>query len=277
MTSSNKFDIKEHYSWLVSLEISKICKFIFDKLDLNYLDYARFYSNGECSILYTDKEYVQDFLNHEAYDDPPPNVITPGLHLWNEYIDQRYLKNAATKFNHSHGITIINQHNEYTEVFNIATHVKNQKIYELYLNQQTILQQLVHYFKRQASKYINHSDDNRIVLPEKKIQTVEKVSVLDKSIREISSIFADSDTLVIKVNNVAVSVSQREAQCLYLFSRGLSSKEIARKLLISHRTVEGNLDRVRHKTFSKSRIELMCKIDKRDLETLVDKGIIKLA
>ena len=70
------------------------------------------------------------------------------------------------------------------------------------------------------------------------------------------------------VSNPAVfqSLTERQTDCLYHLVRGLSIKEIARKLELSPRTVEHYLDSVKNKLNCNSRSELIDKIMKMQFE-----------
>ena len=62
------------------------------------------------------------------------------------------------------------------------------------------------------------------------------------------------------------ALTPREKEVMVLLGRGLSSKEIASKLLLSHRTVEGYRSRIKEKTGAKSLSEMiaLAKLFQRD-------------
>lgn len=69
----------------------------------------------------------------------------------------------------------------------------------------------------------------------------------------------------LNIDNNIVKFTPREAQCLYYFLKGKSSKKIAQILDISFRTVEIYFDRIRKKTGCQTRIEIISKIKDRYL------------
>jgi DNA-binding CsgD family transcriptional regulator len=73
---------------------------------------------------------------------------------------------------------------------------------------------------------------------------------------------SESSTLpkTIKVDNKVVQLTARENQCLVYLLQGRSAKETAYYLKISTRTVETYLDKLRHKTNSRTKIALIGKI-----------------
>jgi DNA-binding CsgD family transcriptional regulator len=65
----------------------------------------------------------------------------------------------------------------------------------------------------------------------------------------------------LQINGEYIAISKRESQCLALLSQGKTAKEIAKKLDISHRTIETYYDKMREKTHSNTRMELLGKIE----------------
>lgn len=56
--------------------------------------------------------------------------------------------------------------------------------------------------------------------------------------------------------------SKREKECISHLINGLSSKQIAKELNISHRTVEFYLESIKNKFKCRTRLELICKFIK---------------
>lgn len=64
----------------------------------------------------------------------------------------------------------------------------------------------------------------------------------------------------IKVNNLTIPLSKREADCLYHLRLGKSAKETARDLFISPRTVETHLDNIKQKAYVRTKLELISQL-----------------
>lgn len=82
----------------------------------------------------------------------------------------------------------------------------------------------------------------------------------DFNLTPVSPKINDESIFNVQVDNRKIQLTKREAECLYYFFKGLSSKKIAQVLDISHRTVELYFDRIRQKVCCHSRIELYSKI-----------------
>jgi DNA-binding NarL/FixJ family response regulator len=57
-----------------------------------------------------------------------------------------------------------------------------------------------------------------------------------------------------------VKFTPREWDCLTALYKGMTAKETGRHLLISPRTVEGHIENILGKTFSKNKLDLMAKL-----------------
>lgn len=69
----------------------------------------------------------------------------------------------------------------------------------------------------------------------------------------------------LRLDENLIELSAREAESLYYLIQGKSSKQIASIMNISSRTVEIHLDKIRAKTQTCSRVELLSKIDHRHI------------
>jgi DNA-binding CsgD family transcriptional regulator len=186
------------------------------------------------------------------------------MHLWSSYIASDFLFQASRQFQHSHGITVLNELKDYSEIINLATHPENIQILSFYLNQQPILHQLINYVRTHTRKMINKLDDNPFIIPGRHQPHAEQHPYDKLSL----DFLKESATFDIQINNITISLSKREAQCLHYLYQGKTSKEIGKALAISHRTIEIYLDQIRTKTHSKNRLELIGKITKSQLENL---------
>ncbi len=63
-------------------------------------------------------------------------------------------------------------------------------------------------------------------------------------------------------------MTRREAQCLLLLHDGLSAKQSANELNLSQRTVEVYLDKLKKRFNSRTKIELMSKINAHIISSL---------
>lgn len=93
----------------------------------------------------------------------------------------------------------------------------------------------------QAANLSLNSDENAL---EKHVNSIVKIIIEDKELKDKAfkvkldkkdSIFFHQST------HIPVQLSEQQARCLKLLAQGQTSKEIARNMNISYRTVEGNI------------------------------------
>lgn len=242
-------------------DINKICQPLFERFDITYFDYARFYSDNTMTLLINNCEWGKLFLNDPMFK-PPPRWIPEGFHLWSSYIPEHFLRIARDDFNILHGVTIIKHYPDYQQVINFAAAPDQVQVLAVYLNNQVILNSFIRYFEEKAKKYIQVASRIRIILP----STMTKDDVIletpnyDSFLHEISK----TQTFSIVVDDMKIRLTKREAECLYHLMLGKSMKMIARELDISPRTVECYINNLRTKTGAITKYNLIDKIKNKD-------------
>ena len=245
---------------LIAKELRLICEPLFTKTGISYFDYARVYYDGKSFILSTDLNYVNYFVNHEAYKNTPPPLITPGQHLWQGYIDLDFLQDVRVEFNYDNGITIIKKNLTYEEIYNFASASKNRHVLNLYLNQFDLLDRFLSFFRDKAKKLIEDAIRKPIVTIN--TDSFNQVSQFDHQYLDLYEFFNDNtiqpDDKPLSQNSFRFT--KKESECLVHLIKGHSAKMIARDLNISYRTVEVHIDNLRKKTGSRNRVELLNKV-----------------
>ena len=247
-------------------DIRQICQPMFDIFGINYFDYARIYKNGEGIFLYSDPEWVEYFLNHPKYI-PPCKLLPEGRYIWHSYFDDNFLSVARNEFSHEHGVTLVrNTNHDYDELINFSADPKQKQVYNLYINQTKILDHFINYFLDKVNPFINTITRKRLLIDNNKNVTLHEDSWEEKYQKfcQFTS-FSPLKSQVKLPPSIQKCLSTREEDSIKHLLQGLSAKEIARQLNISHRTVEQYLDSARQKLNCKSRIELICCIAGRAL------------
>ena len=224
--------------WNYTQEVQEACEPLLREYGINYFDYARFYKDGTYIGFFSENKYPQYFFHDAAFIDEPPVVLTSGAHLWDSYIPEQFLEVAKEDFNHAYGITLCRDCENYKEIFNYAVGKENRKILSLYLNDIGILYRFRHEFVDKMEKNILRFEKKPIRILENQSEIIQLNTSLD---------------LVSRLTN-------RELDCLMLLKEGLTSKLIARRLNISHRTVEKHIDSIRMKWGCKTRAEVVGKL-----------------
>jgi len=64
----------------------------------------------------------------------------------------------------------------------------------------------------------------------------------------------------IRVNNLSIALSSREAECLYHLRQGKTAKETAEALFLSPRTIETHIDNIKQKACVRTKLELLTQL-----------------
>ncbi len=247
--------------------VSKICYPLFKNTPIKYFDYGRYYDSGEminCGTLSPDlvkKYYIENlypsfeefklfntfgitttFLSHFM---PLPPGIGEGA---GDVNPERYNKSIdhAANWHIFHRLYIVKRYTGYFTTYGFGVIKEEKSILNFYLNALKVLENFALYFEYHAEELIGRADqNNRIIIPyyhEIKLRHSEiledmlNISKLDFSIEPERNLSFDGKIM-----------TARELECLGLVSQGYTMKNIAKKLEISHRTVEQHLRNVKDK------------------------------
>lgn len=152
-------------------------------------------------------------------------------------------------------MTILIDQDGYQEVFNFATTPENSKIYDFYFNQPQLLSQFMDYFKTQTKDIIKAIARSPIPLEKKLQENIEFIKPDDFA--KLSKALGSEESEYMMVKNKKIPLTEREAQSLSLLAQGNRTKDIAKVLDISPRTVDIHLNKIRKKIGIKNRFELL--------------------
>ncbi len=252
--------IDAHPVWSYAQAVEQACGDFFKNLRLNYFDYARFYDDGRMLFLFSDCKWVNYFFTHPNYVSPA-SYLTPGVHLWRDYVGHDFIKIANSSFQHGHGVTFVTENIDFVEVMNFAASVENTMAPYLYINKQNLLIEIGQHITHTLQDLIKKAESEPLILtaynrPQSSILEWPVDSNINFSIAE-----SIQKNCLITMNSEQASypfsITKREADCLSHLLKGDSAKVIAKKLIISHRTVEKHLDAIREKAGCRTRLELI--------------------
>jgi DNA-binding CsgD family transcriptional regulator len=260
-------ELNKTLSWEYSTHVNEICKELFDSFGMNYFDYARFYPDSSCVLLFSDKGWVNHFLKEQNYI-PPPKLLAPGCHLWDSYIDSSILKVAEDGFNHTHGITFTFQKENYHEVINFSAPSDNKVVQSIYLNRINFLKRFIYYFKERAADLIVSLEKDKLSLgPNEIAPSTQSLATLDAMYNEFVRAIGEDKFCDFRLalnafteENHLQALTLRESECVMGLLAGKSAKVMGRELNISYRTVENHLEKIKQKLNVKTRLELLSKL-----------------
>jgi DNA-binding CsgD family transcriptional regulator len=178
------------------------------------------------------------------------------LALWPTYATTPGTKIFFDK-NYWHGLTQAKINEDNIECSSFLGYKDNHQLGNIYIKHHNILEKVSNHFKEDFKDIIDQSEQYKATfengynfeLPKNKIETIFNPEEFLQAVGIYNNI--------IKINEKNIHLSQRELQCLKLISAGLSIKDTAKELLLSPRTVETNLNRIKDKTGVSYKSELI--------------------
>lgn len=216
------------------LDIKKICQPVFDLINLEYYSYGRFYDNGKCVLLSTNKNVFLNHFEKEYQLTIPPK--TNNAHQKKIYnlilIDDKLpaiIADEYNQFNHGVMMDIIKKSPGYYEMFCFVAKKNAIDPVNKFLNSLNKLDNYSEYFLENAKQIIQDGEKNIIELP---ISMKPLINGSASGIYDEYSIFYRGTT---------IQLSKRQIECLSLLTMGKTAKEIANTLNISIKTVEDHI------------------------------------
>lgn len=174
--------------------------------------------------------YSKEFYRYGYFSNDPKDFES-GFHMW-DYLNLGISRNLShfLRDHHgfAHGLTIIQQHGPYCDFFIFGTNPDNSCINNFYLNKKEAFQEFIKNFYLKTGTILDDLYQHRLALP------------VD----------------VYKHRKSNSSFSTRQLECGDLVLKGLTSKEIAKKLGLSPRTVEEYIKVLRKKSGAKNKTQL---------------------
>jgi DNA-binding CsgD family transcriptional regulator len=188
--------------------------------------------------------------------------------IWPAESNLEVFKHGRNYFDSDNGITVLERAETYWEFFFFSGSRKNKWLANLYLNNLDVLENFICYFKEKLYDILKEAENSRILIPQQHYRSiVEEVEIVSLFEEEVSGL---KQKLFIKSGEsldqspfkreVFALLSTREVDIVTCLLNGSTAKETARKLFISHRTVERHLENIKIKLSCKTKFELVNKL-----------------
>ncbi len=201
-------------------------------VDLEFLMFARKFPDQMRFVISYHHSQTIDYYAHGLYNhglfEKDSTTYESGFHMWDHLpCDPNGIYNEV-KRDHSlaHGLTIVEQHGDYCDTFLFATTPDNDSVNNFYLNNKDLFTQFVRDFYEALRSEFDVLAQHKIFVPFNR----------------------DSVPLV--------TLSPRQQECAILMIEGFTTKEIARALDLSPRTVQEYIDIIKDKFEARNRLHL---------------------
>lgn len=244
-------------------DLDRICHPLFKSTPIKYYDYIRYYDNGDavgfsmspefsvktlCELLLpTYAEFnLFSLFGQNACFLSTSSSLPPGV---SEVNHEKYEKNIAYGLDHKvyHRLYLVFRRESYYLTTGFGVHCDNKSILNFYLNALPYLKKFLQYFEFHAEETIMHQfQKNTLYIPnyhEKLIYEDQEISfpVLNPNDLNFNLDYRNG------IPKALTTMTSREKACLELVAQGYTMKSTAKRLEISHRTVEQHLRNIKDK------------------------------
>ncbi len=237
--------------------LSKICHPLFKSTPIKYVDYIRYYDNGEAiaftmspdfsvktvqeNLLPTFEEFqLFSLFNQKACFLSVATSLPPGI---GEVSHEKYERNLAYSLDHGvyHRLYLVERYEGYYVTCGFGVTNDNKSMINYYLNALPNLEKFLKYFELHSKEYI----DSQLEYSKFNLPTYHDKLIMDIVEFELP-LPANKEFDLITVDPFS-EITPREKECMSLIALGYTMKSTAIKLGISHRTVEQHLRNLKDK------------------------------
>ncbi|KTC68041.1 Response regulator containing a CheY-like receiver domain and an HTH DNA-binding domain protein [Legionella birminghamensis] len=251
--------LKNHPVFLETERLKKLCEPL-QHLNISTFSHIRNYNNSNFSLLCNHPEFVLNYAEKEYYNADPCVQIKSEAIDFGEYIvwdmlDCRGLTAAMLKdsaeFNFKHVFTLVRQTADHADYFHFGTHLASIEVYQTYINNLDLLERFIEYFQMKVN------EDECLALAYKNRLGFEKKDNLISLSK--TSIPTCNRTLFLE-SLLQTPLSLREIECAQLLMTGRTTKEIAKALKLSPRTIEDKVESLKYKYRARNKQELIIRL-----------------
>ncbi len=233
-------------------------------IGIEHFSYMKQFADGTRINLSDKAQWIDDYYNlklyqSSLYEDNLANY-TSGHHVAIGCEDLEVSRHGMLYYNTIHGIVIIKADPSCCEFFLFGFTADNLQAVRILLENMEVLYHFIAYLKAQCSDLFIKAEKSKILLPNNRIILNAK-STVDMDFAKIKKEFFQK-TKIYKYNykkpdGHKIKLSNREIDCIAYIKNNLTAKMIAKKMNLSHRTVEAYLENIRAKFNLPDRHELL--------------------
>lgn len=249
-------------------QIKPLLESILSKWGISTFAYHRYSYNGtsfrfstalDWSEKYYDLGFHKDSTGYFADIKKAPSDQTY-LMLWGGQ-PKNGVYSALHEFNIWNGCTLCEKHKTFVEGWSFGSTKENEEILGFFINNQAIIKRFILYFKETAGDLIIPKPSNSFKVPCAQYDLQEEIEA-NLKIKEFIKETPLKKLIIHQEDNSTISLTPREAQCLFYLASGKTKKEIAKILNISPRTIEDYVANLYYKTECTTKSDLLSKMTK---------------
>lgn len=265
-------------------QFNEICSPLF-KLGMKNFAYFKLYKNGRYLHLSNNKKFIQTYTETikdmgDFFSDCHTNTLTMGQKYFCLNGDINSFDRKKDSILHlAHNFSFWNILNifktngtDYNECYSFSLGLEGDFPTPFYLNNLPLLEQFTTYFNEKAEDIIDCSHKDKLSAFEKQYH-FNKRSEDDIFAKKIEAFLQEIEInrSSLRINeqqsgecfpHLEKTISPRQLECAQLIAKGLSSKEVARALNLSPRTVDEYINILKQKFNAKNRPQLLYSLNR---------------
>lgn len=251
-------------------QVLKICFDLFKSTPISFFSYAKMYDTGHMIFFNTDPDSTEKLVSHGYYATLDELNLFHSFGLKTTLMSPKLplplgVKASAEKYSGMVSVAaelslfyryfVIDRGVDHYRVCGFGTHIEKSSIITFYLNALPMFERFINYFEYQAKEMIEEYNQKDLISLAKYHQKI----VVNEN--------ADTTFLIPQLSfNVEYDrradfqskmFTLREQECLGLIAQGYTMKSAARRLGVSHRTVEQHLRNIKEKFCVNTKNELL--------------------
>jgi DNA-binding CsgD family transcriptional regulator len=240
----------DHPTRLTRGKVQEVTNHFLSAMGFSYFQYLRCFADGSASLLTNNTGLIEHF----AYANNSPVIFSSfekeheNAHsywfMWDEELPEHPVSLAREKLSIYHGLTLVRRSKNYYDMIAVGLPCEQANPGGFYLNKLQAIEQFIKEFDCDNKALLETINKNPIALPEPYRDA------------NYQSMCLTQGKVVVKGREGLTHITAQELACLRLLMQGASHKNIAKELVVSPRTVETYLHRVKIRTGFSSRHEL---------------------
>lgn len=233
-------DLNKHIAITSHVEIDQICAPL-KKLGINYFSYVKSFKDGSHIRLSNNPHWTNHYYQNKYYNVVQHQIPKLNGHILWSCVDRYPLfQDASEIYNIDNGIVVVESNNSVVERYFYGSTKSNHKINEFYFYNIDLLYRFNLFFKEKAKKIINNADKFKIFLLKDRVENIEKNVLFLNEKSKIKQFLEETKIkkIPVEVNGELLYLSKRQAQLIFFMSKGFTSKQIAKKMTTTFKTID---------------------------------------
>lgn len=245
---------QDHDFFNLTTEVNQLISPLINHFQLNSFNYVRTYADNSQIRLSNSLDWLKYYLSHRLYlnsmfELPIENYHFKSCLVWANLNCPLDIINATNKFDIFNGVTFINPIENACEFYSLGTNNKDPQVVNNYLSNLDLFDCFINQFQNLAKPIFEKIYKNRVYAHDWLTNTTKF---------RYNCYFQRTKFLTELYN---YDFTARELEYIPLLLKNLTTKQIAENLLISYRTVEDYINKLKIKTATKSKTELIAKLN----------------